>query len=70
MFAHVDKGEGLPSSVQRPLHHVLRGPDKGVDGSVAGGSRVHIQQAAASGAADRHGDGINDLRHQKGVSIF
>lgn len=65
VFAHVDKGEGLPGGVQRPLHHVLRGPDKGVDGSVGGGSGVHVQQAAAGGAADRRGDGIDDLGQEK-----
>lgn len=65
VFAHVDKGEGLPGGVQRPLHHVLRGPDKGVDGSVGGGSGVHVQQAAAGGITDRRGDGIDDLRYAK-----
>lgn len=65
MFAHVDKGEGLLGGVQRPLHHVLGGPDKGVDGAVGGRAGVHVQQAAAGGAADRRGDGIDDLGHEK-----
>lgn len=65
VFAHVNKAEGLSGSVQCPLHHVLRGPDKGVNRSVGGGSRVHVQQAAPWGVADCRSDGINDLKHEK-----
>lgn len=65
VFAHVNKAEGLSGSVQCPLHHVLRGPDKGVNRSVGGGSGVHVQQAAPRGVADCCSDGINDLKHEK-----
>lgn len=65
VFAHVNKGEGLLGGVQCPLHHVLRGPDKGVNRSVGGGSRVHVQQAAPWGVPDRCSNGIDDLKREK-----
>lgn len=65
VFAHVNKGEGLSGGVQCPLHHVLRGPDKGVNRSVGGGSRVHVQQAAPRGVPDRCSNGIDDLKRKK-----
>lgn len=61
MFAHVDEAKSLAGSVQCPLHHSLWGAHKGVNRSVGGGPRVHIQQAAAGGAADGCGNGIDYL---------
>lgn len=65
MFAHVDEIKSLAGSVQCPLHHRLWGAHKGVDRSVSGGPGVDIQQAAAGGAADGSGDGIDHLAKQE-----
>lgn len=68
MFAHVDEAEGPAGSVQRPLHHGLWGPHKGVDGPVGGGPRVDVQQAAAGGLRDGGGDGIDHLSRGRGAA--
>lgn len=68
MFAHVDEAKSLAGSVQRPLHHHLRGAHKGVDRSVGGSSGVDIQQAAAGGAADGCGNGIDHLGKREKVA--
>lgn len=68
MFAHVDEIKSLAGGVQCPLNHRLWGAHKGVDCSVSGGPRVDIQQAAAGGAANGCGDGIDHLGKQEKVA--
>lgn len=68
MFAHVDEAKSLAGGVQRPLHHCLRGAHKGVDRAVGGGPGVDIQQAAARGATDGCGNGIDHLGKREKVA--
>ncbi len=61
VFGHVDQASGHPGAGQGALHHRLRRADKGVDGAIRRGARVHVQQGDTSSGPDCRGDGLDYL---------
>lgn len=61
VLAHVDELPGHTGCAQRPFDDSFRGPHEGVDGTVGGGTSVHIQQHAARCPGDGLPQCLNHL---------